>query len=74
MITRDVFGKIDPHVGTFHVQKRHDGRWEIVNRQYCITSSCVYNVKDGLLWIPVEPFKSMVQAYAYIKANHEYLI
>jgi hypothetical protein len=50
------------------VEKRHDGKWEINKEEYCLKTTAV--VGDGvLMWIGIEPFASMVKAYAWLKKH-----
>ena len=68
MITRNCFGKITPRIGKYVVEKRHDGKWEINKEEYCLKTTAV--VGDGvLMWIGIEPFDSMVKAYAWLKKH-----
>lgn len=68
MITRNCFGKITPRISKYVVEKRHDGKWEINKEEYCLKITAV--VGDGvLMWIGIEPFDSMVKAYAWLKKH-----
>ena len=68
MITRNYFGKITPRIGKYVVEKRHDGKREINKEEYCLKTIAI--VGDGvLLWLDIEPFDSMVKAYAWLKKH-----
>lgn len=69
MITRNCFGKITPpRISKYVVEKRHDGKWEINKEEYCLKTTAV--IGDGvLMWIGIEPFDSMVKAYAWLKKH-----
>ena len=34
MITRNCFGKLEPRIGKYVVEKRYDGKWEINKEEY----------------------------------------
>ena len=34
MITRNYLGKLEPRIGKYVVEKRHDGKWEINKNSY----------------------------------------
>ena len=43
-------------------------KWEINKEEYCLKTTAV--VGDGvLMWIGIEPFDSMVKAYAWLKKH-----
>ena len=68
MITRNCFGEITTRIGKYVVEKRYDGKWEIDKEEYCLKTIAV--VGDGvLLWLDIEPFDSMVKAYAWLKKH-----
>ena len=68
MITRNCFGEITPRIGKYIVEKRHDGKWEINKEEYCLkTTTAIAN--EVMLWIDIEPFDSMVKAYAWLKKH-----
>ena len=68
MITRNYLGKLEPRIGKYVVEKRHDGKLEINKEEYCLKTTAV--VRDGVfLWLDIEPFDSMVKAYAWLKKH-----
>ena len=68
MITRNCFGKRTPRIGKYVVEKRHDGKWEINKEEYCLkTTAAIAN--EVMLWLDIEPFDSMVKAYAWLKKH-----
>ena len=68
MITRNCFGTLTPRIGKYVVEKRHDGKWEINKKEYCLKTTAVVR-DDVLMWIGIEPFESMVKAYAWLKKH-----
>ena len=75
MITRNVSGKIEPRIGKYFVRKNSKGKYEIL--QYDANAHMVSNavLKDGvLMWEGIEPFDSLVKAYAWLKANVDNLL
>ena len=70
MITRNVFGKIEPRIGNYFVKKNFQGKYEILKYD---SNACM--VTDAYIgWYKVDPFDSMVQAYAWLKKNVNDLI
>ena len=68
MITRNCFGEITPRIGKYIVEKRHDGKWEINKEEYCLkTTASIAN--EVMIWLDIEPFDSMVKAYAWLKKH-----
>ena len=66
MIARNCFGEITPRIGKYVVEKRHDGKWEINKEEYCLkTTAAIAN--EVMLWLDIEPFDSMVKAYAWLE-------
>ena len=57
-----------PRISKYVVEKRHDGKWAINKEEYCLKTTAV--IGDGvLMWIGIEPFDSMVKAYAWLKKH-----
>lgn len=68
MITRNCFGKLEPRIGKYVVEKRHDGKWEIMkNEPWYTTKAAIAN--KVMLWLDIEPFDSIVKAYAWLKKH-----
>ena len=68
MITRNCFGKLTPRIGKYVVEKQYDGKWIINKEESCLkTKAVVYD--DVLMWIEIDPFESMVKAYAWLKKH-----
>ena len=75
MIIRNVFGKIEPRIGEYFVRKNSKGRYEIL--KYDANAHMVTNVvlnDTVLMWQDIEPFDSLVKAYAWLKENVENLL
>lgn len=75
MITRNVFGKIEPRIKEYFVRKNSKGKYEIL--QYDANAHMVTNavLNDAvLMWLPIEPFDSLVKAYAWLKKNVQSLL
>lgn len=73
MITRNVSGKIEPRIGCYFIRKNSQGKYEILkNEPWYVTRA---TLKDGvLMWEGIEPFDSLVKAYAWLKANVDNLL
>lgn len=57
----------------FEVVKRGNNIFEIEEVGYCIRQNAtLYN--PVFLWMDIEPFKSMVQAYKFLKENIDNLL
>ena len=68
MITRNCLGKIEPKIGKYTVEKRWDGKWEITKQEPYYRTTAV--LADAvLMWTEIEPFESMVKAYAWLKKH-----
>ena len=68
MIALNCFGKLEPRIGKYVVEKRHDGKWEINKEEYCLkTTASIAN--EVMLWLDIEPFDSMVKAYTWLKKH-----
>ena len=73
MITRNVFGKIEPRIGKYFVRKNSQGKYEILKNEPWYVTRATF--KDGvLMWAGIEPFDSLVKAYAWLKANVDNLL
>ena len=73
MIARNVFGKIEPRIGNYFIHKNSKGKYEILkNEPYKVTNAVLNDAV--LMWLPIEPFDSLVKAYAWLKANVQNLL
>ena len=75
MIARNVFGKIEPRIKEYFVRKNSKGKYEIL--KYDANAHMVTNavLNDAvLMWLPIEPFDSLVKAYAWLKKNVQNLL
>ena len=73
MIARNVFGKIEPRIGNYFVWKNSKGKYEILkNEPYKITDAVLNDAV--LMWQGIEPFDSLVKAYAWLKQNVDNLL
>ena len=73
MITRNVFGKIEPRIGNYFVRKNSKGKYEILKNEPHKVTDAVLN-DAVLMWQDIEPFDSLVKAYAWLKQNVENLL
>ena len=73
MIARNVFGKIEPRIEEYFIQKNSKGKYEILKKEPYLVTNAVLN-DSVLMWKNIEPFDSMVKAYAWLKANVENLL
>lgn len=73
MITRNVFGKIEPRIGKYFVSKNSKGKYEILKKEPYMVTNAVLN-DSVLMWQDIEPFDSLVKAYAWLKENVENLL
>ena len=69
MITRNYLGKLEPRIGKYVVEKRYDGKWEINKEEYCLKTTAAAIANEVMLWLDIEPFDSMVKAYAWLKKH-----
>lgn len=69
MITRNWCDKIEPRIGAYFVQRNNwSGKYEILkNEPWCITDARINSLPE--IWEEIEPFDSMVRAYAWLKKN-----
>ena len=58
MITRNCFGKLEPRIGKYEIMK---------NEPWYTTKASIAN--EVMLWLDIEPFDSMVKAYAWLKKH-----
>ena len=73
MIARNVFGKIEPRIGNYFIHKNSKGKYEILkNEPYKVTNAVLNDAV--LMWLPIEPFDSLVKAYAWLKKNVQNLL
>lgn len=73
MITRNIFGKIEPRIGKYYIQKNSKGKYEIMKNEPYYTTNAVLN-DAVLMWMDIEPFDSLVKAYAWLKKNVQNLL
>lgn len=70
MITRNWQGRIEPRIGKYVVERGvWDGKYRIKKDEGCIKTDAVLGTDIITLWNGIEPFDSMVKAYAWLKAN-----
>lgn len=68
MIARNCFGKLEPRICEYFVQRNSKGKYEIMkNEPWYITNAVIAN--EILMWIGIEPFDSMVKAYTWLKKH-----
>ena len=73
MITRNVFGKIEPRIEEYFVRKNSKGKYEILkNEPYKVTNAVLND--SVMMWLPIEPFDSLVKAYDWLKKNVQNLL
>ena len=58
MITRNYLGKLEPRIGKYEIMK---------NETWYTTKASIAN--EVMLWLAIEPFDSMVKAYAWLKKH-----
>ena len=75
MITRNVFGKIEPRIGNYFIQKNSKGKYEILkyDANAHMATNAVLN-DSVMMWLPIEPFDSLVKTYAWLKKNVQNLL
>ena len=73
MIARNVFGKIEPRIGQYFIQKNSNGKYEIMKNEPWYVTNAVLN-DTVLMWLPLEPFDSLVRAYSWLKQNVQNLL
>lgn len=71
MIVRNYFGKIEPRIGNFFVGQNEHGAFSIYRNypHYSMTDTAMFG-----WWFVLDYFKSMVQAYKFLKENYDLLI
>ena len=68
MITRNCFGKLEPRIGKYFIQRNSKGKYEIMkNEPWYTTKAAIAN--EVMLWLDIEPFDSMVKAYTWLKKH-----
>lgn len=73
MIARNIFGKIEPRIGNYFIRKNSKGKYEILkNEPYKVTYAVLND--PYLMWLPIEPFDSLVKAYDWLKKNVQNLL
>lgn len=73
MITRNVFGQIEPRIGNYFIRKNQSGKYEILKNEPWYVTNAVLN-NPVLMWDDIEPFDSLVKAYAWLKQNVKKLL
>ena len=73
MITRNVFGKIEPRIGCYFIQKDSNGKYEILKKEPWYVTNAVLN-DPVAMWDRIEPFDSLVKTYAWLKKNVQNLL
>lgn len=73
MITRNVFGQIEPRIGNYFIKKNQLGKYEILKDYLWYVSDAVLS-DPVLMWIEIEPFDSLVKAYVWLKENVDNLL
>ena len=73
MIARNIFGKIEPRIEEYFVQKNSKGKYEILKYNAHMVTNAVLN-DSVMMWLPIEPFDSLVKAYAWLKKNVQNLL
>lgn len=65
MIARNCFGVIEPRIGNYFIRKENE-KWKVMkNEGWYITDASL----SGNPWLEIEPFDSMVKAYAWMKKH-----
>ena len=68
MIARNCLGKIELRIGDYFVAKNSKGKYEIMkNMPWYATEAVISN--EVMLWLDIDPFDSMVKAYAWLKKH-----
>lgn len=73
MITRNIFGEIEPRIGEYFIRKNQSGKYEILKNYPWYVSNAVL-ADPVLMWNGIEPFDSLVKAYAWLKQNVKNLL
>ena len=68
MIARNCLGKIELRIGDYFVVKNSKGKYEIMKNMPWYTINAVI-ANEVMLWLDIEPFDSMVKAYAWLKKH-----
>lgn len=66
MITRNCLGEIEPRIGKYFIKRTIKGKYEIMKNEPWYTTNAAITDKV-MLWLDIEPFDSMVKAYAWLK-------
>ena len=73
MITRNCFGKLEPRIGKYFIQRNSKGKYEIMkNEPWYITNAAIAN--EVMLWLDIEPFDSMVKTICMVKETCKRII
>lgn len=68
MIARNCLGKIELRIGDYFVLKNSKGKYETMKNMPWYTTNAVI-VNEVMPWLDIEPFDSMVKAYAWLKKH-----
>ena len=68
MITRNCFGEITPRIGKYFIQRNCKGKYEIMKNGPWYTTKAT-SANNVMLWLDIEPFDSMIKAYAWLKKH-----
>jgi hypothetical protein len=69
---RNCFGKLEPSIGLYFVQKSSGGKYKICKKEGWYTTDAM--LLYGSFLFSIDPFDSMVKACAYMKTNLDRLI
>ena len=70
MIRRNALGAIEPRIRCYFIRKEN-GKWKILKNEGWYVTDVSLNENP---WFEVEPFDSMVQAYAWLKEHVDELL
>lgn len=73
MITRNCFGKLEPRIGKYFIQKSSKSKYEIMKNEPWYTTNAAIADKVMLL-LDIKPFDSMIKAYAWLKKHVDELL
>lgn len=68
MIAWNCLRKIELRIGDYFVVKNSKGKYEIMKNMPWYTTNAVI-ANEVMLWLDIEPFDSMVKAYAWLKKH-----
>ena len=73
MITRNCFGKLEPRIGKYFIQRNCKGKYEIMKNEPWYTTKAVI-VNEVMFGLDIDPFDSMIKAYAWLKKHVDELL